>query len=98
MPMSTFHVSHQNPNDNTGGGGCICSPDKVTDCKGPYVIVPGNDMDSPLSPHVVVGEACVHRMVKVLAEAAGEEKAQERSAPKRKRTAKAKPADEVPEV
>lgn len=67
MAESTMHVTTENPNDNSGGGGCVCSPDKVTDCKGPFVVIPGNDMDNPYSPHVVIGSRCVDRAAAALA-------------------------------
>jgi len=62
MAHGQFIVSDVNPNDNMGGGGCICSPRKQIDCKPPYCIFSGNDMESHLSPHVVVCESCVRLM------------------------------------
>lgn len=66
MAYQQFIVSDTNPNDTHGGGGCICSPEKQRDCKGPYIVAYGNDMESGVSPHVVVGRACAYRMVELL--------------------------------
>jgi hypothetical protein len=66
MSQGNFQVVATNPNDDVGGGGCICDPLKNTDCQGPFVVIPGNDMDSPLSPHVVIGAKCIdllHRAI-----------------------------------
>jgi len=59
MSREDFFVSDTNPNDVCGGRGCACSPGHVTDCVGPFVVFPGNEMDSVLSPHVVLGEKCL---------------------------------------
>jgi hypothetical protein len=59
MAHKQFIVSDTNPNDNMGGGGCVCDPAKQTDCKPPYVIAYGNDMESAVSPHVVACASCV---------------------------------------
>jgi hypothetical protein len=59
MSHKLFFVSDTNPNDTTGGGGCICSPVKQIDCKAPFVIFPGNDMEDVGSPNVVVCQACL---------------------------------------
>lgn len=67
MSMSPFIVQNENPNDN-GTGGCVCSPVKVADCVGPFVVIPGNEMDATLSPHVVVGLCCVNRAAQAVAE------------------------------
>lgn len=58
MAHGQFVVSDTNPNDTTGGGGCICDPQHQTDCTPPFAIFYGNDMESPASPHVVVCQAC----------------------------------------
>lgn len=59
MSRAHFYVSDTNPNDVCGGGGCACSPSHVGDCRGPFLVFPGNEMDSVLSPHVVLGEVCL---------------------------------------
>lgn len=59
MSHKLFFVSDTNPNDTTGGGGCVCSPERQPDCKPPYVVFPGNDMENIASPHVVLCQACV---------------------------------------
>lgn len=56
--MTTFFISDNNPNDGIGGGGCVCSPLKHEDCKGPFAIFPGTETDSNLSPHVVLSLSC----------------------------------------
>lgn len=58
MTHQLFIVSDHNPNDTTGGGGCVCSPAKQTDCKPPFAIFPANDMESIASPHVVICQNC----------------------------------------
>lgn len=75
MPESPFIVVEENPNDTVGGGGCLCDPLKVSDCRGPFVVVPHNDMDCAASPHVVVGAKCAHRLVEVLGDFADQAKA-----------------------
>lgn len=67
MTHGLFFVSTNNPNDVTGGSGCVCAPDKQQDCKPPYIVIPGNEMDCLESPHPVVCGACVHRMAELLA-------------------------------
>jgi hypothetical protein len=48
-----------NPNDVTGGGGCLCSPIKGHDTKGPFFVFPATETESNLSPHAVVCAGCV---------------------------------------
>lgn len=55
----SFFISDTNPNDNCGGGGCACSPEKVSDCAGPYAIFTGVDTDWHLSPNFVIGARCL---------------------------------------
>lgn len=66
MSHALFFVSDTNPNDTTGGGGCICSPERQSDCRAPYLIFPGNDMENIASPSVVVGAPCVRAMFRSL--------------------------------
>lgn len=68
MSYQQLIKSDVNPNDTTGGSGCLCDPRKQVDCKGPYIIAYGNEMDDPRSPHVVVGASCVEAMHKLLHE------------------------------
>lgn len=63
--MSHF-ISDTNPNDNCGGGGCACSPEKVSDCVGPFAIFPNVDTDWHLSPNFVVGARCLRAAAKAL--------------------------------
>lgn len=58
MTAQIFYVSETNPNDNCGGGGCVCSYTKHTDCKPPYIIFPHTEMDEPVSPNVVICGRC----------------------------------------
>ena len=67
MAYQQFIVSDHNPNDTHGGGGCICDSAKQYDCKPPYIVAYGNEMDSGVSPHVVVCQNCVCRMGELLA-------------------------------
>ncbi len=59
MSNALFFVTDTNPNDNTGGGGCVCSPMKQVDCQPPYVVFPGNDMENISSPNVVICALCI---------------------------------------
>jgi hypothetical protein len=63
MPFQMFQVVTQNPNDVTGGGGCVCDPQKQIDCRPPYAVFPGNDMENVASPHVVMCLACAMSVV-----------------------------------
>lgn len=64
MPMPMY-LSDNNPNDTCGGGGCVCFPRRQAETKGPFVVIPSNDMLDHLSPHVVVCAPCVKFMVTV---------------------------------
>lgn len=66
MSYQQFVVSDVNPNDNTGKGGCVCSPHKQEDCTGPYIVCYGNEMWDEQSPHVVIGCKCIKRFAKAL--------------------------------
>lgn len=59
MSAARFSVCEDNPNDSIGGGGCVCGESKQTECAGPYLVFPGVETDSRLSPHVVISQACV---------------------------------------
>lgn len=63
MSLGNFSLSSSNPNDQIGGGGCVCSPTK-TDCAGPYAIFQGTETDSNVSPHVVLSLACAEAFAK----------------------------------
>lgn len=69
MPHQMFQVVTQNPNDVTGGGGCVCDPQQQIDCRPPYAVFPGNDMENVASPHVVICAGCA---AAVVAKCAGE--------------------------
>lgn len=62
MSHSLFFLSDTNPNDTSGGGGCLCSPTRSPDTRGPYVVIPSNDMEAVVSPHVVVCAECFLRL------------------------------------
>lgn len=63
MSLGNFSISQSNPNDQIGGGGCVCSPTKVA-CDGPYAVFQGCETDSNVSPHVVVSLACAQAFAK----------------------------------
>lgn len=55
-----FLVSEHNPNEVTGGGGCLCSgPTRGRDCTGPFVVFPATETESNLSPHSVLCFPCL---------------------------------------
>lgn len=66
MTHKLMFASDANPNDTTGGGGCVCSPERQIDCKPPYVLLPGNEMDGIASPHVVMCKGCAEYAVKLM--------------------------------
>ena len=66
MAQGQFQLSEVNPNDSTGGGGCICDVEKQIDCKPPYVVCYGNEMGNPVSPHVVACAACISEMASLV--------------------------------
>lgn len=68
MSYQQFVKSETNPNQTTGGGGCICDASQQIDCKGPYIVCYGNSMADLQSPHVVVSTSCVNKMKELLDE------------------------------
>lgn len=66
MAQGQFQLSQTNPNNSTGGGGCICDELQQTDCKAPFVVCYGNTMDSSVSPHVVACARCIGEMSALL--------------------------------
>ncbi len=54
-----FNITEHNPNDDVGGGGCLCSDTKVADCQPPYAVFYATETDSGLSPHVVACYTCL---------------------------------------
>lgn len=54
-----MRILDTNPNDLTGGGGCLLSETKHTDCEGPYIHFVATDMDSAISPHAVACKQCI---------------------------------------
>lgn len=59
-----FEVVDINPNQTTGGGGCLCSEVENPDCKGPFAVFPHQEMASNLSPHAVLCLGCAEAVVK----------------------------------
>jgi hypothetical protein len=56
--MPNWVISETNPNEDIGGGGCVCSETKCEDCKGPYVVCYATEMANNLSPHTVISLNC----------------------------------------
>lgn len=54
-----FHITSVNPNDTTGGSGCVCSESKDVDCTPPYAVFPATEMNTITSPHVVICARCL---------------------------------------
>lgn len=63
MGAARFTISSTNPNCGVGGSGCLCSELDNPDREGPYAIFAGNEMDSGLSPHVVLCIGCAEAFV-----------------------------------
>lgn len=66
MSLEQFTITDRNPNDESGGGGCLCSPNKkVASCIGPFVVFQNaevaGDPDAGVhnSPHAVACNRCV---------------------------------------
>lgn len=60
MSLEQFRIVDSNPNEITGGNGCLCSPDqKPTGCEPPFVEFPNAVMDTPASPRAVACKACI---------------------------------------
>jgi len=53
-----YTISLENPNDEVGGGGCLCNEERTEDCVGPFVIFPSAETSSNASPHVVLCAKC----------------------------------------
>lgn len=52
-------VVTNNPNDQIGGGGCLCGETKRPGCVGPYAVFPASESASNISPHVVACRRCL---------------------------------------
>lgn len=61
-----FKIVEVNPNDTCGGGGCVCSEEKLPECKGPYAVFFHTDMESGRSPNVVISEHCLRAALDVI--------------------------------
>lgn len=53
-----FYISDTNPNEEVGGGGCLCQEQKHEDQTSPYIIFPATSTDSNISPHTVLCQGC----------------------------------------
>ena len=67
MSLELFKVVERNPNEDVGGGGCVCSPETETSyCEGPYVVFYAASTDEAYSPHVVACKACIEAAAEAL--------------------------------
>ena len=58
--MPIFTIVDENPNEVTGGAGCLCGGEvSCTDTKGPFVVFHNSEMQSHISPHAVLCAGCV---------------------------------------
>lgn len=64
--MSQVSLSETNPNETTGGAGCLCHPRGSDETRGPYFLFPPTGTDDNLSPHAVLCEHCVGDCAKLL--------------------------------
>ncbi len=55
MARSHFTVVAKNPNTR---GACLCSPTKLQDCAGPYIVFGHTEMMDPRNLHPVLSVAC----------------------------------------
>ena len=60
----SVYLSDVNPNDTCGGGGCVvCGSTKNPDQRGPFaIVVNDNEMESNVSPNVVVCVTCLREL------------------------------------
>jgi hypothetical protein len=54
-----FDILPENPNDQVGTGGCLCSEDHHPDSGGPFVVFPYTEMGNVTNPHAVLCAPCV---------------------------------------
>lgn len=66
MAADRFQIVDINPNDSCGGGGCLCSEVKETDCQGPFVVFYAQEMENNLSPNAVACKDCILSAAKQL--------------------------------
>lgn len=67
MSQAIIKVVAENPNDQSGGGGCLCSGDTSRPgCVGPYVLFEATETASNLSPHAVACRQCLRDGLKAL--------------------------------
>ena len=62
--MENFVLSKTNPNDSTGGKGCLCSNRETKDCKPPFVVFQGPKLQDRLSPFPVACQNCISQALK----------------------------------
>ena len=60
----SFYKSDENPNETTGGGGCLCHPRGSSETCGPFLIFPATSTDDNLSPHAVLCAHCAEEGLK----------------------------------
>lgn len=66
MSAERFETVAVNPNDNVGGGGCLCSEDRVVEAEGPYTVFYVQDMASNISPVPVICAGCLRAAAEAL--------------------------------
>ena len=62
--MENFILSKTNPNDSTGGKGCLCSNRETADCKPPFVVFQGPKLQDRHSPFPVACQNCISQALK----------------------------------
>lgn len=70
MGLALFTITDKNPNDPAGGGGCMCTPVKTSQCSPPYCVFHGNEMLAPRSPLPVLSLHCARQFVAAVDERA----------------------------
>lgn len=64
MGLALFSITSRNPNDFAGGGGgCMCSPVKTSQCTPPYCTFQGTEMLEPRSPIPVLSLHCAKQFL-----------------------------------
>lgn len=65
MGAQRFKIVGVNPNESTGGGGCLCSETRNPDCEGPFAVFEVPEMDSNVSPFPVLCLGCAKAVVNI---------------------------------
>lgn len=66
MSSCIFKVLESNPNDVTGGRGCLCHESKGTTEDGPFVVFYAQEMEGQASPHAVLCAGCAQAAAKAV--------------------------------